>query len=685
VIRARLPWYALAALALVALAYALAFAGLTLCSPSPLPGDEAWTRWMQMREAVGIVAGREARCFYRDQATVGARALGLASQGGSAVLALAALAALWETAGRAGRRAWRRWRGGHAILAGEPGEIEPFAAARKGIQGSVFVARDGGKALSIARQKPFADVIAFGSRRQAFELMRRVGAAKAVFVAAVTGNDLDNYELAEAALEQGGTCEIVARLEQPSVRALRSDTLRRAGERLARPVTVISLRQMQARTGLAHAMPGSYRYDGAKRVHIAVCGAGPLLQEMAFLIVRQGYGLETTAPLVTILRTGRSDFAAGALELLERSGVAEVRLAAADGTDGGAIDRAFVAIAAGQGQPPLSAVHCCEEEPGAALALACRLERVMVDLDLPIPPLVVHGDGPEAPGDTGMVRVARPAELAEAHRQSLVLDRRAIALHAAYVAGQRATRGATFGTMPAERDWKELAESLRDDNRNGADHINYKLARLRMSVAAGLAPATPTEAELDELSALEHARWMASRGLAGYRHGPTRDDTLLFHPDMKPYSELDDDGRRKDRDQARAMLAQLAAAGESPVRVRPLAFLGTDGIEALLARAAKAAQIAGELPLIAVALDNAAGVTVAERALAARLAVEAYVAKAPERVFADDEGLRRRAAQVLRQVRAIRVVRSADAGAVLAANARVVADADGKLDKALLA
>jgi hypothetical protein len=89
--------------------------------------------------------------------------------------------------------------------------------------------------------------------------------------------------------------------------------------------------------------------------------------------------------------------------------------------------------------------------------------------------------------------------------------------------------------------------------------------------------------------------------------------------------------------------------------------------------------------VIAVALDSAAGVTVAERALAARLAVEAYLTKAPERVFADDEGLRRRAAQVLRQVRAIHVVRGADTREVLAANARVVADADGKLDQALLA
>ena len=54
-------------------------------------------------------------------------------------------------------------------------------------------------------------------RVKAVEMMQRLGAAKAAFVAAVTANDLSNGELAEAALNAGGSGELIVRLEQTSV------------------------------------------------------------------------------------------------------------------------------------------------------------------------------------------------------------------------------------------------------------------------------------------------------------------------------------------------------------------------------------------------------------------------------------------------------------------------------------
>ena len=106
-----------------------------------------------------------------------------------------------------------------------------------------------------------------------------------------------------------------------------------------------------------------------------------------------------------------------------------------------------------------------------------RLERVFVDLGIPVPPIVVHDGGSDTPGDTGMVRVARAPNLTDARNYAALVDQRALAFHGAYLDGQRAARGSEFGTLPAERDWSVLSEQFRDDNRSSADHIDYKLAR----------------------------------------------------------------------------------------------------------------------------------------------------------------------------------------------------------------
>jgi hypothetical protein len=178
---------------------------------------------------------------------------------------------------------------------------------------------------------------------------------------------------------------------------------------------------------------------------------------------------------------------------------------------------------------------------------------------------------------------------------------------------------------------------------------------------------------------------MASRGLRGFRWGPARDNTLLYHPDMKPYDGLDEDGRRKDRDQVRTVPVQLAGAGEVPARLRALGFLSPNGIDGVFARL-KPAMSGGvlEVPLVAVALEDAGAIEIAERALAAGLHVEAFVGKMPEHVFAEP-GLRRRAAAILRQAWLIRVVREQTATEALTASCKVVIDGQGRVDEAALA
>jgi hypothetical protein len=441
----RLPWYLLALVLVLVGAYAVALLGLTLCWPDPLAGDEGWVRWMRAERALEVLFGREERCFREAEHPHGIWFLRLGSWGLGAAAAVVVAAILWETLGREARAALRRSRGGHAIVAGEPGEIESLVAGPAGRRPVVYLARNKEAARAIAWRRPFAEVEILEKRVQAAGLVERHGAARAAFVAAVTANDLANGELAEAALEAGGAGEMIVRLEQTAVRALKSNALRRAAEGGGRKLTVVSLRQMQAREGLDQAMPGRYCDDNARRSHVAVCGAGPLLQELVFLTIRQGYGLEDGLPLVSILKTGPADFTAGAFELIAQGGVAEVRRAEADAGDPAAIDRALSGVALSDGAP-LTAIHCCQQhEGGAALALALRIERAMVDLDIPVPPIVVHGDGPDRPGDTGMIRLVRQTDLADAREKSSLLDLRAPWFHIAYLEGQQKT-SAEFGS-----------------------------------------------------------------------------------------------------------------------------------------------------------------------------------------------------------------------------------------------
>ncbi len=44
---------------------------------------------------------------------------------------------------------------------------------------------------------------------------------------------------------------------------------------------------------------------------------------------------------------------------------------------------------------------------------------------------------------------------------------------------------------------------------------------------------------LEQLSELEHERWMKDKRADGWRYGK-RDSELKLHPDMRPYQELDE-------------------------------------------------------------------------------------------------------------------------------------------------
>jgi hypothetical protein len=112
---------------------------------------------------------------------------------------------------------------------------------------------------------------------------------------------------------------------------------------------------------------------------------------------------------------------------------------------------------------------------------------------------------------------------------------------------------------PAFKQWEDLTEAQRDDNRCAGDHIEVKIR------AVGLDPKQPNlKAEwakldagvLEMLSRMEHERWAAPLWLANWEAGP-RNDARRIHNNLVPYDELDQGTKDYDTEQVKAAVQYL--------------------------------------------------------------------------------------------------------------------------------
>jgi hypothetical protein len=108
-----------------------------------------------------------------------------------------------------------------------------------------------------------------------------------------------------------------------------------------------------------------------------------------------------------------------------------------------------------------------------------------------------------------------------------------------------------------DKPYAELAEADKEDNRAAARRIPEVLAVAGLGLrraGEGAESAVP-EAELlailkeniERLAEAEHRGWMEHRARVGWRYGAARDDAKLIHPAMKPYAELPEQEKGKDR------------------------------------------------------------------------------------------------------------------------------------------
>ncbi len=152
-----------------------------------------------------------------------------------------------------------------------------------------------------------------------------------------------------------------------------------------------------------------------------------------------------------------------------------------------------------------------------------------------------------AKGYPGRFRIYRL--LPERHLEIEILAK---AIHELYLYNE-SKKEKTLETNSSMRPWEDLSEDFRDANRAQAAHIPVKLRLLGYEFASGHGMKAGlieiTKEQLEELSIIEHDRWMADRVRKGWKFGPgPKDEARKTHPNLVPWEDLSEEDKQKDRD-----------------------------------------------------------------------------------------------------------------------------------------
>jgi TrkA-N domain/RyR domain len=140
------------------------------------------------------------------------------------------------------------------------------------------------------------------------------------------------------------------------------------------------------------------------------------------------------------------------------------------------------------------------------------------------------------------------------------------AQHAQWMRNERAMP-TTAPDNPHLKPWERLGEEQREDNRKFADDLHEKLTMVHCMLVPNPLPDPDDQpfsfdpADLELLARHEHERWMHARIAAGWRYGEPRNDALKIHDQLKPWEQLDEPNRDKDRNAVREIPGMLALAG----------------------------------------------------------------------------------------------------------------------------
>jgi hypothetical protein len=139
-------------------------------------------------------------------------------------------------------------------------------------------------------------------------------------------------------------------------------------------------------------------------------------------------------------------------------------------------------------------------------------------------------------------------------------------LHEAHCANRNQAHKVASAEDQSLKPWDELGETYRRASRRAADQLPMKWLAANHHAGTDLhLPSFPDQIppeHLEALAAMEHDSWRIDRELDGWRHGETRDNKRLLHPDLVPYGQLRETSKEFCRQQIREILPVRAAADD---------------------------------------------------------------------------------------------------------------------------
>ncbi len=177
-----------------------------------------------------------------------------------------------------------------------------------------------------------------------------------------------------------------------------------------------------------------------------------------------------------------------------------------------------------------------------------------------------------ARGDVGPVIIVDPERLVQS---PAVLSDGTVELMARLIhLDYRVSQGAAGGSHPdpdrlALRPWAELSDTFREANRDQARDMGRKIEAIGCELSETYRkPAVLTPDEIEQLSRMEHGRWSDERRRDGWTWAEQRDDDAKTHPDLRPYDDLGEEEKEKDRRAVERMHVLAALLGLVIVRRR---------------------------------------------------------------------------------------------------------------------
>ena len=117
---------------------------------------------------------------------------------------------------------------------------------------------------------------------------------------------------------------------------------------------------------------------------------------------------------------------------------------------------------------------------------------------------------------------------------------------------------------PARADWPDLAEHLKESNRQQADHYQELLSAVGMMAVPVKGPAIKViefdQQDVEIMAEIEHGRFVLERLLGGWTLGP-RDTEKKMRPTLVPWVDLPEDEKEKDRQVVRGIPEMLKEIG----------------------------------------------------------------------------------------------------------------------------